>query len=610
MTINKMVNETFQAYTREDWVQKVEEALKGKSVESLDTNTYENIKLKALYTKEDVKDQFASQYPGQSDFRRGHHSLGFLTEEWRIAQRISGEDDRVFRENLLSAIEKGQSALSFDMEKLNINELESVVGDLYTKLPFSIEVYENQRNIISQLSKLSDCKKISGYIAADPLAQGALKGETVQLETFDEFAEIIQVADQNMPKLRTLLINTSVYHNAGTHDVQELAIAISAGVHNIEELVNRKLNVETIFEKMVFKFSIGANFFMEISKLRAARILWAKIAEAYGVKNHQMVIAAETSLFTKTAYDPYVNLLRAGNEAFAAVLGGIQYLHVGPFNEVEGKTTAFSERIARNTQFILKNESHLEKVIDPAGGSWYIESLTNELAQKAWSLFLEMEELGGIAETIQTGWLQAQISDVLNKRSQDIFTRKKSIIGTNVYANLDEKPLEFLDSISNQTRGIPQVRLSEPFEKLRKLAEKITATGNKSAIGLICLGKLKDHKTRKDFITGFFAPGGIHTYNSQSIFNVEMAFEFLQESNLSDYVICGNDQQYDETAFEIIRFIKERKPHIRLFLAGLPDKDKREAFEQAGIDQFIHLRSNCYDVLSSLLSKMEVASNA
>ncbi len=604
-----MMNGSFDTFSLSDWEKKAEEALKGKSVNSLNTNTYENIKLKPLYSKEDFDNEKASQLPGQPDYRRGANSLGYLSQEWKVAQKVAVQEGESLKEALHTSLEKGQSAIAINAEKMTIEEFMSLIEGVYTQFPFSIEINEKQIELLAELSKLSNCEKISGYIAMDPLA--ALNGTSVKQDVYNKFANLIQSADSSMPNLRTILVNTSVYNHAGANAVQELALVLSTGVHHVQQFLNQGLKLDTIFRKMVFKFSIGANFFMEIAKLRAARLLWNKVTEAYGLnsQDHSMVITAETAAFTKTVYDPYVNILRAVNEAFAAVLGGIQYLHVSPFNEPEGRSTPFSERIARNTQLILKHEAHLEKVIDPAGGSWYIESLTEELAEKAWILFQEIEDQDGIEKCLASGWIQAQIAEVLANRSEDIFTRKKSVIGTNVYANLSDSPLQLHERANANQGGIPQVRLSEPFEQLRKLAERMGKAGNKPAAGLICLGELKSHKARKDFISGFFAPGGIHAFESSNIIKSETAVQFVMESNLQHYVMCGTDKQYEEIGIEIINLIKEKQPDVKLYLAGLPDSDKQEQYRLAGVDQFIHLRSNCFEILSSLLSEMEVASN-
>jgi methylmalonyl-CoA mutase len=341
-------------------------------------------------------------------------------------------------------------------------------------------------------------------------------------------------------------------------------------------------------------------------------VLWSKITEAYQVAEElqgQMEISADTSWFTKTVYDPYVNLLRAGNEAFAAVLGGVQYLHVSPFDEPEGESSEFSERIARNTQLLLKNEARLGSIIDPAGGSWYIESLTDELAEMAWALFLEIDEKGGIAEVLESGWLQAQIEEVKAKRTHDIASRKQTIVGTNKYANPQDKPLTAQAAATDLvTDFIPvkQGRLAEPYEQLRQKAENLAQMNQAPVSGLLCLGTLKNHKARADFIDGFLAPGGIAAVRSSELHSIEDALTFINEKKCHFYVLCASDAQYAESGLSVVEAIRKRFPELKLYVAGLAPEGEEEAWKQAGVSDFITVKSNCYETLRSFLNEIEV----
>ncbi|KON87120.1 methylmalonyl-CoA mutase [Sporosarcina globispora] len=615
MSLKKMIEEKFPHQTNEDWEQSAEKALKGKSIESLSLNTYENINLKPLYSKEDQKTGGVSQYPGAEDFRRGSNAAGYLSEEWKVAQKISASSSEELADKLLAAIKKGQTALAFEPEQLkNPEKISLAVGELYEKYPFSVDAGRNQHLLIAGLGTV---EKVSGYIAADPLAIAAadkLNDRSID-ELYENLNETMSMAAENLPNLKTIMVNSAVYHNGGSNAVQELAFALAAGVNHLQYLLDKGKSIEKILSKMVFKFAVGSNFFMEIAKLRAARVLWGKVAEAFGAEgdSKKMVIASETSFFTKSAYDSYVNMLRAGNEAFAAVLGGVQYLHVSPYNDPERVQSPFSERIARNTHLILREEAHLLKVSDPAGGSWYVEHLTNELIDKAWELFLEIEDRGGMADALLTGWIQDQISQVLEKKKKDVHTRKQSIIGTNIYANLDDKPLQTeMETIQNSRcviKHIPQVRLSESFEGLRRMSERLKEKDIRPAAGLICLGALKDHKARADFIAGFLAPGGIDAVRSGSVVNQEDAEAFMQKLNCRHYFICGSNDQYESMAAPLIKHLKEADPSAVFYLAGLPEERKKDEYKNAGISGYIHVKSNCYETLLNLLNEMEVASN-
>lgn len=611
-----MMDHSFSQQTYEAWKQKAEETLKGKNIESLSRRTYENIQLKPLYTKEDVNEKTLSAFPGSGDFRRGSSALGYIAEPWKIAQRIDTENTEIFKERLKTSIEKGQTAIAFTPSVSIVKDLPELLTDYYQSYPLCVNGAFLQNEMIYGLAALRNSEKISGYVGKDPVSLYAKQGGKKEpLEpVYDRLFETIQTASSACPQLKTLLVDTTVYHKGGANAVQELAIALSTAVYHIEQLKKRGMDVKDILKNIVFHFSIGSNFFMEISKLRAARSLWSKIVEAYNAVpslEGQMVISADTSWYTKTAYDPYVNLLRASNEAFAAVLGGIQYLHVSPYNEPEGEATLFSDRIARNTQLILRDEARLSTVIDPAGGSWYIESLTNQLIEQAWSLFLEIDEKGGILTALQSNWLQEQIKEVSEKRQKDIFTRKQSIVGTNKYANLEETPLNVELSLGEKIMQsdvfpVHEARLAEPYEKLRKRAEKLTREKSAPAVGLICLGKLKNHKARADFISGFLAPGGIKTKRSQAIEGINDALNFVQETKLYAFVLCGSDDDYKAFGTETVQAIKASFPHVKLYLAGLPDEAEQKALLDNGISQFIHLKSNCYEIAASFLDEMEV----
>lgn len=605
MGIQNMRDQSFPAASIEDWKVKSEETLKGKTVEALAKETFEEIKLKPLYT---FSDYYATgQYPSQGDYRRGIHPLGYIGKQWEVAQLLSIQEGTL-REELISAFAKGQTAISFEVNEsllLQLNELE----EFHDEYPYSINAKGFHRKFINGIKGLNSANKATGYIGLDPIALLAELGakEDNIAEKYDSLFSTVEKAGEAMPHLKTILVDTTPYHNGGANAVQELAIAIATGVAHIEELKGRGMPIESILSKLVFQFSIGANFFMELAKLRTARVLWSKISEAYGVDEslRGMVISATTSNFTKTVYDPYVNMLRSGNEAFAAVLGGIQYLHVSPFDEPEGKSSPFSERIARNTQLILREEAHLTKTIDPAGGSWYVEHLTTELADKAWDLFLLIEEKGGIVETLKEGWLQSEIARVRGKREKDISTRKRTIVGTNNYADLKGESLKTRKRMNEKKEfsliePILKKRLTENYEGLREKAAQLKS----ATVGLITLGELKSHKARADFVTGFLAPGGIATDLSGEVNNTEEAKAFIEKTKYHHYCLCGSNDAYETEGLKLVQELKEIYPNLKLYLAGMPEV--KEIWLEAGITDFIHIRSNCYGTLEVILGEMEV----
>lgn len=612
--MEQLKKQSFPSKSIHDWEEKAEQSLKGKKIESLKSSTYENIVLKPLYSREDVLS--VPDYPGGADSRRGINPLGYVTKEWRVAQRIYAESANELNLKLQDSFEKGQTAISFELNN-ELREIESL-ADLYQKYPFAINSKTLQKEFLTSLAnQISDQENVTGYIANDPISLFVQAGESSE-EFLAAWSVDIQEAHVTFPQLRTVLVDTTSYHNGGANAVQELGIAAATGVLYLQMLMDKGLDLDSILNKMVFQFSIGGNFFMEAAKLRAARVIWDRITALYGANGEsaKMHITAETSAFTKTITDKHVNLLRAANEAFAAVLGGVQFLQVDAFDQISG-SSAFSERIARNIQLILKEEAHLQKVVDPAGGSWYIETLTNQLAEKAWSFFQQIDAMGGIYEAVNSNWLQQEIAAVFEKRNADIQTRKQSIIGTNVYANLDEmvpekrpakntKLICTKDSISIEK--IPQRRLAEPFEKLRYKAKLIKEkTGTPASVGMICLGELKQHKARLDFMKGFLAAGGIQTVDSTPIFNLEDAKRFVAGLNTNFVCFCGTNEQYESIGHQILSALMAEFPNRTFFLAGLPEKETKEVWQNEGIAQFIHMKSNCYETVSSILSDLEVS---
>ena len=483
MSQNKMNHERFPEPSMDEWVQKALQSLKGRSVDTLASATYENIPLKPLYTNADVNDP-ASTSPGTDDYRRRANTLGYISLPWKIAQRIRTDDIESVKTQLHTAFQNGQTAIHFTPSPSLFKELPQLLADYYQKYSFAINGGTYQLELLETLLKMEGPDKVTGFIGMDPISL-YIKNPSLKLDNdYDRLSRTIKKAASAFPQLKTILVNTTPYHNSGANAVQELAIALALGVEHIEKLKKRQLDMNDFYQKIVFHFSIGNQFFMEIAKLRAFRILWINVLSAYGMRinDDSITISAETSTYTKTIYEPYVNLLRAGNEAFAAVIGGVQYLHISPYNELEGHLTDFSERIARNMHHILKDEAKLDCIIDPAGGSWFIESLTNELTEKSWQLFLQIDDRGGIVKAIEDNWLQTQIDEVRMKREEDVMNGKQILVGTNQYIFPQDIPLKAAaaQSIQIQTtiESIIDRRLSEVFEIHRMGKEKQSNRGD------------------------------------------------------------------------------------------------------------------------------------
>ena len=448
-------------------------------------------------------------------------------------------------------------------------------------------------------------RECPGASGADPLSKLVRGTLDLPLDTaFDELAKAERIA-----------VNTRIYNSAGGNAVQELAFALATGVEYLRQAEKRGVEVNAIAPKMTFGFAMGSDFFMGIAKLRAARLLWSRVVAACGgnAAAQKMSIHASTSLWSKSKLDPYVNMLRATTEAFSAVAGGCDSLVVSPFDDVVRTPDEFSKRIARNTQFILAEECHFDHVVDPGGGSYYVETLTAQLANAAWAIFQQIEKAGGMLKALEAGIPQQQVKAVAAKKAEAVAQRRLSLIGVNVYANATEKPLE--GSTAEKTSGCtcgghtnahPQVetlaplRGAEPFENLRAAV----SAAAKKKIFLANMGPLRQHKARADFATGFFQPGGYEVLENRGFQTVDEAAAAAIASCASVVVVCSTDDTYPEIVPALVPKLKAAG--LFVVLAGYPT-EQIDAFKAVGVDEFIHLRANCFQVLSGIATKLGIS---
>jgi methylmalonyl-CoA mutase len=480
----------FTPPTFDEWKQKVEVDLKGALFEKkLVTKTYEDINIQPIYTQKDIKKlKLHNDFPGIKHFRRGFSTTGYIKNSWKINQEINIHDTKKFNIALKNALANGQNSINLTLDtatKLGldagtidykqvadsglsistIDDLETVFAGIdITKYPIIIEQSLNTLPLLSLLIAYLkkhniNHKKITGAITTDPYSYIVENGEiSTSFDCiFDMIKHNINWAKSKSLKFKFIGVSTLPYNNTGANAVQELAFAMATAVEYINKLLEKKIRLNDIINNIVFTFGIGTNYFMEIAKFRAARILWNNIAGTYGLsKKPDIQITAKTSSFYQTVFDPYVNMLRTTTEAFSAILGGVESITTDPFDNVLSKSNDFSRRIARNTQIILKEESHLDQVIDASGGSFYIETITKQIADKAWKLFQTIEDKGGMLNSIKDGFIQDLVNDITEKRISDINKRKSVIIGSNMFANLKEEKLK--------TRKINQ----KAFQKKRK----------------------------------------------------------------------------------------------------------------------------------------------
>ncbi|MDR4936386.1 methylmalonyl-CoA mutase family protein [Rossellomorea marisflavi] len=540
--LREMKEQEFEARTVGEWKAAAESALKGKSVDSLRTETYEGITLKPLYTKDDLPSKLAATSQRRSP---------------KVAPRIWRNNWEGLFKALEEALEKGQECISFRGDDLDPEGFPPFMEKILAKGKDADAFFLTDRDFsLMNAWKTEKGGSFSGVFGWDPVSQGLFSGGywdvpawIRNLETIHGFA----------PALKPIIIDLSPYHRQGAHAVQELALALSEGVLYIDVLLKQGWTMDQIAGKIHIHFAVGSQFFMELAKMRAFSSLWKTVIQTYGDDSTERgSMSAETSPLNKSRLDPYVNMLRSGGEAFASTLGGVDYIDVQPFDGSGG--SVLGERMARNIPMIIGEESHLDKVIDPGAGSYYIEWLTEEVGRRAWKEFVRIQESGGVIPYIESGDLARDLEAVHAERLNDLSSGKSTLIGTNAYAN----PEDTLLSVEDDLLG----RLSLPYERLRVRAQRIAERGSKPIAGIIGLGDWKDYKARADFTKGFLAVGGIYTKESSPCHTKSEILRFIEETRYSYYVICGTDAEYDRFLPEASESIIAIDPGITLDIAG------------------------------------------
>ncbi|MGF1451165.1 MAG: methylmalonyl-CoA mutase family protein [Opitutales bacterium] len=463
----------FEPASYEAWRAAAEALLKGAPFERrMLTPTVEGVTLQPIYRAEDAP--APAPLPGFEDRRRGAGAEGYAQEPWVVSQEIPEGLPSDFNAALRADLMRGQTGVNILLDVASqegkdpdsalpgevgacglsvghLNDLrEAFAGIVPEAVPFHLQAGASALPLAALFlawvdGAASNCERLSVAFNCDPLAYLLSAGHlpVSANAAFDEMAALVDTCQARGEGLSAIGVSALPIANGGGSAVEEVAYALAAGTQYLRELQARGAEIDTAASGMVFSFALGPMFFMEVAKLRAARQLWHRIVTALGGSEAAsgMRIHARTTLWNKTATDPYVNMLRTATEALSGVVGGVQSMHVGCFDEVVRVPDTFSRRMARNTQVILAEECELTAVTDPAGGSWFIESLTEELAKQAWTYFQEIEKAGGALEAIKAGSIQERVAGVRDKRQQLVNSRRQSLVGTNVYANLDEQPL-------------------------------------------------------------------------------------------------------------------------------------------------------------------------
>lgn len=628
----------FPPVSTEQWEERIQQDLKGADYEKkLVWKTAEGFKIKPYYRAEDLSNlnEMLSSNPGEFPFIRGTEGLN---NQWVICQDIESADPIKANKAALTALERGAQAVL-----LNVSEVSTIVhlekllnGFDLTKVYLLFNSAPNYTRFAELIKQYADSNKIDFTLFNiifdfDPISYILLNGNfyNSQEEDLKQGIELLHQF-QGISKSRVISVNGQYFHNAGSTLVQELAFALAAGNEYLSWYTSRGLNADEVASRMIFVFATGGNYFMEIAKLRAARFLWAQIVKQYNPGSEsasKMFVHSMTANWNKSIYDPYVNLLRTTTEAMSAAIGHADIITVLPFDMNYQEPDDFSLRIARNQQIILKEESNLDKVIDPAAGSYYVENLTAAIVDSAWKLFLKVEEMGGMLEAVKQGFVQDEINASAKQKKDDAANRRTLILGTNQHPNLHERMLdkiqaeeedgnpddnELLDQISvpytrkPEYKKIEIMRAADEFEDLRLATEIWENEGNKRPdVFMLTIGNPAMRKARAAFSTGFFGCAGYNIIDNTGFANIEDGLNAAINSKAEIITLCSSDEEYAEFGESIAQVIKKSLPDSILVVAGYP-KDNIEALKVSGVDEFIHIKSNAIQTLYDIQKKLGI----
>jgi methylmalonyl-CoA mutase len=604
------LSSVFSYPTYEQWKVEAEKLLKGAPFEKImKTDTVEGITLEAIYNVSDLDSlDFVEGKPGMFPYIRGNTGTRRVVKGWDVQQEVVARDLVEWNKIVIADLKKGQTSFSLNLNAdVNYTDLQTALSDIpIADVHFDISVVGDILNFFNLFEKYLyerqiDIKKLSGSITTDVFRSFAEKN-TSPAET-SKILDDIATISKKTTNLKTISIDICGFNNLGSSATQDIGLMAAMVVYYTEAMVSRGLTPDEAFSQMTFRFAVNSNMFMEIAKLRAARFVFAKLSEAYKVKpeNAKMRLHVQTSEYTKTFFDPWVNILRTTTEAFSAIIGGCDSLHVTPFDIAIQTPDEFSRRIARNQQLVLLHESHLNAVNDPAGGSYYVEALTNKIVKKGWEYFLQIESSGGVMENLINGKLLEQMNHSHEYRLKNAETRKDAIVGTSTFPNLAEKRFSGEQIPQKSTNSYAKRRLSESFEALRLRVETLPT---RPKMFVVNIGKVVKNKPRVDFCLSYFEPAGFDVQTNDGFETVEAGLDFALNSDAQVIVLCSTDDVYPEVVPTFAKQFREKSKKV-LVLAGYP-KEHIETFTASGVEFYVYMRQNIVKTITDILKRMGV----
>ncbi len=654
----------FPPVSTEEWEEVIRKDLRGADYkEKLKWETGEGVEAMPFYRREDLL---------KRPVRLVYNKDG--GGSWEIRESIFRQSVEDANAASKQALEKGARALNFtlkvrstagmlggDLQGTAIQNQEAfgklLDGIDITNTPIHFDAGLASPVLLAMLHNFTEESKadpgsVSGSFLFDPYAFVAVSGQLPEeKQKIDEIsAGMVQFSTAKLPGIRCLGVDARTYHNCGATIVQELGYALATGSEYLARLTAMELKAGDIASNIHFNFSIGSNYFLEIAKFRAARKLWEKVLDAYGLDpdSYPMYIHGKSSEWNKTVYDPYNNMLRTTTEGMSAAIGGCDSITLDPFDKELRRPDEFSSRIARNQQIILQDEAYLDKVTDPAAGSYYIEVLTDKIAEAVWDCFREVEQQGGLMQSIMDGYIPTAVEESRQKRDRSIAKRGRVFVGTNQYPNPDEKleeretseqptvsltesdieseidPDELMSSLKkwlregstlgdlmpqfydlkkHNIRPIRPYRGPQDFEAIRRATEQHEATPK---VLTLPLGNKKMRKARSTFTSNFFGCAGYDIEDPIGFDTVDDAISAIEQEQPDIVVLCSSDDEYKELVPALCEKLDEVKTKPILALAGYP-QDDIETYKKAGVDDFIHAKSNVLESLQSFQQKLGIS---
>ena len=605
----------FPPVSTEQWEAVITTDLKGADYErKLVWKTGEGFNVKPYYRAENLADvEFLATEAGEFPFVRGVRN----DNTWRVHQTISVECAATANQTALKLLNSGVDSLGFCFCKSCACEVDvdTLLKDI---VPTAVELTfcgSNVKGLAALaekvLAKYADVEKdaLRLNFCIDPIMKNLSTEGDFCCKTGDECFDIIAKlvkATADYKHVRVVNVSGSTFSNAGSTIVEELAFTLSAAHEYLVKLMERGLSIDEAARKIRFTFAVTSNYFMEMAKFRAARMLWANIVKTYNPAKNcacKMFAHAVTSSWNQTVYDPYVNMLRGTTEAMSAAIAGVHSLEVLPFDYAFEAPTEFSMRIARNSELLLKYESHFDQVVDPAGGSYFIENLTKNIATEAWALFREIEDKGGYIEAFRSGVIVEKVKASAALKDKNIATRRLILLGANQYPNFTEVA-DAAISEESVTRKAAEGNVLVPYRgamAFEAMRLKVDRSGKAPKAFMLTCGSLAMARARAQFSCNFFACAGIRVQDNTFFKSIEEGVEAALASKAEIVVVCASDDDYAEAAPKVKALLGDK---AILVVAGAPACAPE--LEAQGITNFINVKSNVLETLKDYLNKLGI----